>query len=102
MSDEAQAYPVQAARALGTLLMGTALLHVSVRMAVVRIGVMRMRVGHGFMTVAMRVLSLNQAGVAVLVMCVMRMGMVVLQHFMPVGVAVVLGQVQPDAQAHQA
>ena len=102
MSDEAQAYPVLAAHALGTLLMGTALLNASVRMAVVRIGVVRMRVCHGFMAVAMRMLSLNQARMAVLVMRVMRMGMVVFQHFMPVGVAVVLGQVQPDAQAHQA
>ena len=74
-------------------------------MAVVRIGVVRMGVRHGFMTVAMRMLPLNEtvlAGMVVPMMHIVRVRMVVLQRFMVMGVDMVLGQMQPDAQSHQA
>ena len=60
-------------------------------MAVVRIGVVRMGVRHGFMTVAMRMLPLNHTGVVVRVMHIVRVRMLVLQRFMMMGVDMVLG-----------
>ena len=70
-------------------------------MAVVRIGVVRMGVCHGFMTVAMRVRSGNQASVVVQVMNIVRVRMLVLQRFMLMAMYMMLGQMQPDANGHQ-
>ena len=65
-----------------------------------RIWVVRVGVGHGFVLMPMRMLPLNLACMVVQVMHIVRVRMLVLQRFMVMAVDMVLGQVQPDTERH--
>ena len=72
-------------------------------MPVMRIRVVRMRVIERFMPVHMGMpdIGWRRFGMLVLMMFVMRMLVAVLQKLVGVRVFMALGQVQPDANAHQ-
>ena len=67
-----------------------------------RVGVVRVVMSRGFVPVTVAVLRLcgSQLVVAVLMVLVVRMFVIVFQGFVHVLMAVVLGQVQPDANSH--
>ncbi len=68
--------------------------------AMMRVGEMRVPMNHRLVPVRMHMCA--QRLVTVMpVMVVMLVGMLVLQGIVPVVVLVALGQVQPDADAHQ-
>lgn len=73
-------------------------------MAVVGVREVRMRMGHGFMAmpVCMRASRRKLVMLMVLMMRVVRMRVGMFKHLMVVGVGVMLCQVKPDAQRHQA
>ena len=61
-------------------------------MAMVRIRIVRMRMAHRFMAVAMRMRPCDHCGMIVRVVLVVRVRMVVLHRFMAMCVGMVLGK----------
>jgi hypothetical protein len=72
----------------------------SVRVAVMRVGEVRVAVRERLMPMPMRMLARARA-VPMVVMLIMLMRVFMLQRLMAVGMGMALGNVQPDARRHE-